>query len=127
MKILKHILLFVSYIVSLNCQKESSPSSTTPNDTFGIAQGTLMYFVGGGTVEIQNPAGYILRSYRWVDKNRDSSGFLYLNWTVDSSYIDKFVQVEGNLTYYAGQSDSLHVHVTPAHTTIAVTKIETVN
>jgi hypothetical protein len=107
-----------------NCQKESSPSSTASNDTFGIAQGNLIYFVGGGTVEIQNPAGYILTNAHWVDKSRDNSGMIYLEWAVDSSCINTLVQVEGNLSYYAGYSDSLHVHVTPPHTTITVTKIE---
>jgi len=112
-------LVLVLLMSSVNCQK----ASVTPTETPAIAQGTLVYFEGGGTTEIMYPPGYILMNCHWIDQDRDSSGRLYLDWTVDSAYINKFVEVQGTLTYYPGNSDSLHVHVTPQRTVMAVNKI----
>ena len=63
-----------------------------------IIEGTVFYFMGGGTVEMPYPPGYRLLYAHWVTPSSDSaSGPVYLEGTVDSSFVDKHVRVVGQV------------------------------
>ena len=59
-------------------------------------EGTVFYFVGGGTVEMPYPPGYQLLYAHWVTQTSDSNaGPVYLNGIDDSSLVNKHVRVTG--------------------------------
>jgi hypothetical protein len=92
----RYFLVFLILVaVCVKCSNESkSPTSATP--TVSTIEGTVIYFEGGGTVEMIYPPGFILINYQWITPPPDSSyGMIYLVDKVDSSYIDKHVRVVG--------------------------------
>ncbi len=88
-------LLIVLGIVLCGCQPKSIVGPAA-EQTKAIVQGTIVYFEGGGTVEMIYPPGFILMSAQWISPPPDSSyGMIYLEGLVDSSYIDKHVRALG--------------------------------
>ncbi len=85
------ILVFVC----TGCSREST-SPTSPTSNTSTIEGTVVYFEGGGTVEMPYPAGFILTNYQWITSPPDSSyGRIYLLGKVDTSFINKRVHVVG--------------------------------
>jgi hypothetical protein len=94
----KHLLFsIVLSFLALSCTKTTTAPVTAPSvGQSETIEGTVFYFVGGGTVEMPYPAGYRLLYAHWVTQSPDSSaGPVYLNGIVDSSFVNKHVRVTG--------------------------------
>jgi hypothetical protein len=63
------------------------------------AEGTIVYFVGGGTVEEFRPAGYQLIQTKWISgsANSDTGHAIYLSGQIDSSNIGRRARAFGTL------------------------------
>jgi hypothetical protein len=92
------IIAIAVLFLFFGCKKNASEST----DNHPIAtpaspnvEGTVFYFVGGGTVEMIYPPGFRLQNYHWFNQNPDSALPVYVSGAIDSSYIDKFVRVYG--------------------------------
>ena len=94
------ILSFILSLLALCCTKTTTTPTTAPTAP-SISQpetieGTVFYFVGGGTVEMPYPPGYQLLYAHWVTQTSDSNaGPVYLNGIDDSSLVNKHVRVTG--------------------------------
>lgn len=100
MKILAVFTLVV--LMQTGCKNEpTTPKNdhSSVNPTPVIVEGTAFYFVGGGTVEHQFPAGYQLISSKWISPSTKSdTGFsVYLSTLIDSSYLNRRVRAFGTL------------------------------
>jgi hypothetical protein len=64
-----------------------------------VAEGTIVYFVGGGTVEEFRPAGYELTQTKWIagSSNSDTGRAIYLSGQIDSSNIGRRARAFGTL------------------------------
>lgn len=91
---------------------EDTKKSNTNNDTEKsiiddcIIEGTVNY-VGflGNTQETFYPSGYVLKDYKWfISLPPNISGRIYIKGNIDSSYIDKRVQIKG---YYEQRKKNL--------------------
>jgi hypothetical protein len=79
---------------------------TTPTYTYVpsapvsvVAEGTVVYFEGGGPVEAWRPAGYELTQTKWISgsANSDTGHAIYLSGQIDSSNIGRRVRAFGTL------------------------------
>ena len=100
MKMLAVFTVLVSLLAG--CKNEpttpkSGSSSLTP--TTAVVEGTASYFVGGGTVEHQFPAGYRLIGSKWISPSTklDTGFSIYLSSSIDSSYLNRRVRAFGTL------------------------------
>ena len=87
MGIKRFVPLFIVGLLLIGC----SGPPTTPSEE-SVIEGTVIFFPGGGALEIQHLPGFILYDYQWITPPPDSThGFIYLLGRVDSSYINKHV------------------------------------
>lgn len=100
---------------------EDTKKSNTNNDTEKsiiddcIIEGIVNY-VGflGNTQETFYPSGYVLKDYKWfISLPPNISGRIYIKGNIDSSYIDKRVQIKG---YY--EQRKKHLSSAPDYTSI---------
>lgn len=94
------IMLFFwsAMLVCCGCSHELTSPPTNVNSAPSTVEGTVEYFVGGGTVEMSYPPGFILISAQWITPPPDSTyGRVYLVGRVDSSYIGKLVRATGKV------------------------------
>lgn len=93
MKALRTVLFVNLSLIWLGC----SNNPTSPGNLGKVTvEGTVQYFVGGGTVEMPYPPGFILVDVRWITAPVCGGGF-YLAGKVDSSFIGKSVRATGKL------------------------------
>lgn len=90
-------MAFFMLVSIWGCSRESG--SPTNADTAAVTvEGTVSYFVGGGTREMPYPPGFTLLYAQWIVSPPDSmSGRLYLVGKVDSSFIGKQVRATGEV------------------------------
>ncbi len=102
MKIIVKFLLATIVVLQFGCKKESpsQPDNGPAIQNKAVIEGTVFYFVGGGTVELMYPPGFTLLASRWIVAPSDSIGMVYLIGMVDSSYIDKRVRASGTVVKY---------------------------
>jgi hypothetical protein len=95
----KSIIVFVFALLASGCTNESTNPIKLHSPTKVIVEGSVYYFVGGGTVEIQLPEGYQLRNSKWISPSTKSdTGFsIYLSGSIDPSYLNKRGQAFGTL------------------------------
>ncbi|MGA7161096.1 MAG: hypothetical protein WBZ48_08835 [Bacteroidota bacterium] len=89
------IFLCLYVFASLGCKNSNSSLVSPGKSTEQIAEGTITYFEGGGTVELQFPAGFRLDSCIWMTATPDSSSYPYLTGAVDNSYLNRYVRAYG--------------------------------
>ena len=100
---MKTNIIVLSLILFLvGCNKETTPPNSTPIDitpastkTILGAEGTVIYYPGGGTVELFLPPGFMIKVSRWNTEYPDSAKVTYLSGRIDSSYLNKRVRVVG--------------------------------
>lgn len=91
------VIFLVTIVIVVACKREiTEPNSSDENSqkTVVIAEGTVSYFEGGGTVEIQYPPGFVLINCHWITSFADSTHWPYLSG-IDSSYLNTNVRVFG--------------------------------
>ena len=82
-----------------------------------IVDGTLFYFVGGGTAEIMYPPGYVLRNATWISPSGGAAFFpLFVSGNLDTTLTGSAVRVCGvvdttNVGSLIGTYSWLTVHV----------------
>lgn len=98
----KNIIIIIFVLLTWGCSKEQiTPPNYNPSfkNTPVIVDGTIFYFEGGGTVEMQLPAGIQLIHSRWIlPSAKSDTGFsIYLSGTINASYFNKQIRVFGIL------------------------------
>ena len=89
------ILLCLTVFAFVGC-KNNNPTIVIPiNPNEEVAEGTVVYFEGGGTVELQFPPGLRLHGCVWITPTSDSSSFPYLQGVVDNSHVNRFIRAYG--------------------------------
>jgi|GEM_PF-4513692 len=94
-------LLLLLLLALISCKSNPTNPGSAPIPI--TVEGTVYYFGGGGTVELQYPAGFRLTDCKWINSPGDSNAQPYISGIVDSSYIDKQIRVVGLLdtvTFY---------------------------
>ncbi len=84
------------------CKRElQTPTQPTEDNRQSevTIEGTVFYFVGGGTVEMPFPEGFQLINCKWISPIAESdSGFsVYISGNIDSSYINKRIKALGTI------------------------------
>ena len=93
------IFLLVMTIGLFGCKKGTTePTNIETNGTVTV-QGNVSYNVGYGPVEFISPRGFELLNCKWIipPLPSDSVSSIYLSGVVDSSYLNKHVQVIGTI------------------------------
>jgi hypothetical protein len=89
------LAICLTFFILFGCNDVGQSIISPGNSGQQIAEGRVVYFEGGGTVELQFPAGFRLDSCAWITASPDSSLFPYLRGAVDKSCVGRFVQVYG--------------------------------
>lgn len=97
MKICVIVILFS--LLSQGCTNEPTIPLKLHSPSKVIVEGTVFYFVGGGTAEIQFPSGYQLINSKWLPPSTWSdTGFsIYLSGSIGSSFLNKHARAFGRL------------------------------
>jgi len=93
------VIVIMFSLLSSGCTNEPTTPLKLHSPTKVIVEGTVFYFVGGGTVEIQFPPGYQLINSKWLSPStRSDTGFsIYLSGSIGSSFLNKHARVFGRL------------------------------
>ena len=108
---MKYIILIIVVLSFNTCYTVVDRNSLITNETKGdnnkntsefinddcIIEGTVKYVrFPANTAETSYPSGYILMDYKWlISIPKNISGRIYIKGNIDSSYIDKRVQIKG--------------------------------
>ncbi|HTP12020.1 MAG TPA: hypothetical protein VMM37_00245 [Bacteroidota bacterium] len=101
MRILSLMAAFALVLVAGCWREVECPTGINPPTTDqvrAVAEGFVICFNGGGTVEISYPPGLRLAKRRWLTLCSDTTLPIYLTGVVDSSSIGRWVRAYGCAT-----------------------------
>lgn len=99
------LIALIITITSISVTSAPVKNYNTNKNTRVIAEGIVTMFHGGGTREIQNPSGYVIKDPVWIVPPPTRISIIYLRTNINllNNFIDKKVRVEGEFISASGR------------------------